>query len=673
MNNKSVVPDKPVFLGWKYFCDLGDGVHAFCLLCASEEKEKSYKANNGMTEGLKKHLKAEHSQIWKEVEIDTKKRSEEKSSAEDEKKAKRLKLGIAPTNFSKQLSVKDLVSKLTNVDPSGAIQKKYDEALIEMISCNFLSFKLVESPEFHKLIQCLNPSINMKSRHFYSDFAGKYSKEIIEQVKNLIQEYTDASLAITTDIWSSRSQDSYISLTVHFVDKQFRLHRWTPAVTVFNQSHTGENIQQILEDLLVSKLHINLESWPLFATSDNASNMVKGIGLSALEMYACVNHTQQLAILDSFKIFKGELDDYTMLDASDKCKDLASYLHKSPLGNMMLENECQKSGHSFKVIHQANDTRWDSRCQNMEDVLHHEQCLLSLAGKGKLKVKPKDATAYSLVPSVEEFRLLKAAVKVLKVCKVTTKVMEQEKVPTVPLVIQRLYDMDQEIGALIVEDEDEVVTEFSKVLRQNIKNRFPMYGTNNELNSFGNYLNPCCKGVHLKLVSKFGATKDLLEHRLKEWKKDEDESVFEEEDEVSIHSPQKLSLSPTEMLRIQMKEKESSNSKGGGRKQASSIFEEQLSPLGKEMKSFELLPDENLGTDMLEWWKNHRDMFPLLSFLARVVFAVPAASSKSERVFSAAGSVLTCRRSQLNPDKVEDILTIKLNLSLLKEYGKWRK
>ena len=80
--------------------------------------------------------------------------------------------------------------------------------------------------------------------YFYSDF-GKYSKEIIEQVKNLIQEYTDASLAITTDIWSSRSQDSYISLTVHFVDKQFRLHRWTPAVTVFNQSHTGENIQQI--------------------------------------------------------------------------------------------------------------------------------------------------------------------------------------------------------------------------------------------------------------------------------------------------------------------------------------------------------------------------------------------------------------------------------------------
>ena len=83
------------------------------------------------------------------------------------------------------------------------------------------------------------------------------------------------------------------------------------------------------------------------------------------------------------------------------------------------------------------------------------------------------------------------------------------------------------------------------------------------------------------------------------------------------------------------------------------------------MKSFELLGDEKEGVDMLEWWKLHSNMFPLLSFLARIVFTVSAASSKSERVFSAAGSVISPRRTRLNPDKVEDLLTIKLNLALL--------
>ena len=226
---KSVVPDKPVFLGWKYFDDFGDGVHAFCLLCAAVEQGKLYKACKGMTEGLKKHLRKEHGQIWKEVGDETEKRKEEKANDEKEMLAKRRKLGIGsfkPENVPRnQPTMKDMVIKLTKVDPSGAIQKKYDEALIEMISSNFLSFNLVESAEYHNLVHCLNPSINLKSRYFYSDMAGRYAKEIIEEVKKLIEEYTDASLAITTDIWSSRAQDSYISLTIHFVDKLFRLHR----------------------------------------------------------------------------------------------------------------------------------------------------------------------------------------------------------------------------------------------------------------------------------------------------------------------------------------------------------------------------------------------------------------------------------------------------------------
>ena len=36
----------------------------------------------------------------------------------------------------------------------------------------------------------------------------------------------------------------------------------------------------------------------------------------------------------------------------------------------------------------------------------------------------------------------------------------------------------------------------------------------------------------------------------------------------------------------------------------------------------------------LEWWKHHESQFPLLAKLVKVVFLVPATSSKSERVFS---------------------------------------
>ena len=48
-----------------------------------------------------------------------------------------------------QPSIKKAFSNLTLVNPQGAIQKKYDRLLLELIGCNFLPFSLVDSSEFH--------------------------------------------------------------------------------------------------------------------------------------------------------------------------------------------------------------------------------------------------------------------------------------------------------------------------------------------------------------------------------------------------------------------------------------------------------------------------------------------------------------------------------------------
>ena len=55
--------------------------------------------------------------------------------------------------------------------------------------------------------------------------------------------------------------------------------------------------------------------------------------------------------------------------------------------------------------------------------------------------------------------------------------------------------------------------------------------------------------------------------------------------------------------------------------------------------------------------------------MAQIVFAVPAASAKSERVFSMAGNTVTPKRACLAPSKVEQLVTIKTNLRLLRQYG----
>ena len=69
------------------------------------------------------------------------------------------------------------------------------------------------------------------------------------------------------------------------------------------------------------------------------------------------------------------------------------------------------------------------------------------------------------------------------------------------------------------------------------------------------------------------------------------------------------------------------------------------------------------------WWKCHKEQFPLLSYIVRVVFGVPVASSKSERGFSVADNMVTPKRAKLSTESTESLVIIKPNLSILREMG----
>ena len=389
---------------------------------------------------------------------------------------------------------------------------------------------------------------------------------------------------------------------------------------------------------------------PIFAISDNAKNMQKGLNQSLFELYLCNNHTQQLAIMDTFSEFtNGNFDAITMLDASDTCKRLSQYLHKLPLAQIILALECEETGHYPKSIPQANETRWDSRCNNMEGIIYHESCLMRLAMKGKFKVKPVRKPTYSLVPTIEEFEMIKAGEKVLSICMTTTKIFEQEKVPTPPLVVERLYNMDKELEEIIYDPalQDHMAVNFAISLRAQLKeeNRFLDYDMQNEIYCMANYLNPTLKGCHLRMENdcKFKKIKLKLEEKLEMWKKT---NVEVEEEVVDLDDPEvvvtKNKLSPTELLKQQLKEKENNCNiprlriSGG-----SAVFSDPNFPLQNEMKTYKTIPVPDEDTDLLQWWKNHSEQFPLLALLVQVIDCILAASSKSERVFSVAGRVVT--------------------------------
>ena len=66
--------------------------------------------------------------------------------------------------------------------------------------------------------------------------------------------------------------------------------------------------------------------------------------------------------------------------------------------------------------------------------------------------------------------------------------------------------------------------------------------------------------------------------------------------------------------------------------------------------------------NVLEWWKLNESRFPNIAKLAKAVICIPATSTPSEKLFSAAGDVVNKRRACLNPENVDVILFLNKNL-----------
>ncbi|CAI9283612.1 unnamed protein product [Lactuca saligna] len=70
----------------------------------------------------------------------------------------------------------------------------------------------------------------------------------------------------------------------------------------------------------------------------------------------------------------------------------------------------------------------------------------------------------------------------------------------------------------------------------------------------------------------------------------------------------------------------------------------------------ESVEDDSEMFSILDWWKVNSPRFPVLSLMARDVFAIPVSTVASESVFSTSGRVLDPFRSSLTPKIVESLI-----------------
>ena len=126
--------------------------------------------------------------------------------------------------------------------------------------------------------------------------------------KAAIKDYLQTAVeffAFTMDIWTSRANDAYLSLTCHFITSRWNMVTCVLATSPFPEHHTADNIvkkvKQVMADHGLEKKHL------LSVVHDQCSNMeLAGDKLHKetgnCQSYSCAAHRLQLCIEEGLSL-----------------------------------------------------------------------------------------------------------------------------------------------------------------------------------------------------------------------------------------------------------------------------------------------------------------------------------------------------------------------------------
>jgi hypothetical protein len=145
-------------------------------------------------------------------------------------------------------------------------------SIIEWIVLDLQPFSVVESESFIKLINKLDPHYRLPSRHTIKRSIIEEFKERRKMIANFLQNST-FKFSLTCDIWSSIKMESFMAITVHYIDTKWKLCHFVLDIFSFTGSHTGITISEEISKLIFD---VHLEDKLISITTDNGANMVTG-------------------------------------------------------------------------------------------------------------------------------------------------------------------------------------------------------------------------------------------------------------------------------------------------------------------------------------------------------------------------------------------------------------
>lgn len=633
---------------------------AECLVCAEKQKEMNLSKRKRVMiqtpqfspKGMQSHLFAVHKELKVQILKQKEAHDEKKKQNQKEKEEQHLARG---DSMKQQKLVASGEKKTLAVEPrhDPQMQKRFDKAVVQFAAKTGVSFQALSKGNIEILIKPFFPKSTPKIQGRHKSTISRHtSKEVnnyfrsFNVILRILFQAEDTrrdiysivlsakedcfSHSFTSDMWSDRALDSFISLTQHFITNDGDLIKLVPFCEYFGKrKHTGLNIKISLADMLRA-LGLEDEKYDKNVVLDNAKNNKCAIRLSpSLKGYWCAIHTLQLAIKDTMK---STVQNVPVITVNKKCKELAKFVRGSEGRNNELKAACKMKNIKYRLPSKQMAVRWNTQEANISSVVRLRPALQYLVFNTN---EGWDQDKHSL--SVQEFKMGETIVKVLEPAKIASKQWEADSSPTMHLVVREVFNI-QGVLKKYEKSTDKYIASFAKELKNNVDKRFPNFATDTLIYSVAHMLDPEYKGAILQVIDDdYNVYDKAKEEIFRLGSRQNTELPNENETAIVVRTElEEISeddLTPAQKLLSQKRRHRNPSAQdvtvampGGGGGEPSSIR--------KEFGEYEEMTDMGDTKDILAWWVRNKKRFPLLFQVVRMVLAIPASSATSERVFS---------------------------------------
>ena len=174
--------------------------------------------------------------------------------------------------------------------------KECTDKVTRYIAKGMLPFRTVEKPEFKAMCHTLDRRYVLPDRKYISNVAiPELYLKVRQEVQAALKESQQQFFSLTTDMWSSVNMSPYMALTVHIINKDWKLVSLCLQTSFFPDDHTAENLANALQEQLADW---NLDPKYLSAvTTDNGANILAAITkVLCWPWLNCFGHNLHLAV-----------------------------------------------------------------------------------------------------------------------------------------------------------------------------------------------------------------------------------------------------------------------------------------------------------------------------------------------------------------------------------------